>query len=369
MTVVLVDCKNLASYSGGISAFFKPLLARLISHYNDFKFILLAPNEFDTEFLSKYSNWEVELVPYLRTGMSKVDIVIYDFYIFPNRMKKKSANFLISPYYDFLIPNKYRNKSLITVHDMCYWDLKDIYSRKVRWYYSFLLRYNLNRVYGVVTVSKASLISFFNYFGEKKEKIKAEVVYNTFQPRKKREIEVDKFRSDEMVYIIYTGGVEERKNIEMMFKVMSLIRRKVLFKLVFTGDFERNKYLKEMITRFGLSDLVLLTGLISSKELTSYYEKSDVVINLSLCEGFGRSNLEAVQYNKPLVCSDIPVFRELVDGYAIFCDPLNEKSIEDAILASLKIKPNYNDFSFDRFDLSSNSKKMIDLIEGMMSEQ
>lgn len=55
-------------------------------------------------------------------------------------------------------------------------------------------------------------------------------------------------------------------------------------------------------------------------------------VQCSLFEGFGMPVLEAMAHGAPLLCSDIPPFRELAAGVAMFVDPRNIEAIAAAIL-------------------------------------
>lgn len=56
------------------------------------------------------------------------------------------------------------------------------------------------------------------------------------------------------------------------------------------------------------------------------------VVQCSLFEGFGMPVLEAMAHGAPLVCADIPPFRELAAGVARFVDPRNPAAIAEALL-------------------------------------
>ncbi len=60
------------------------------------------------------------------------------------------------------------------------------------------------------------------------------------------------------------------------------------------------------------------------------------VVQCSLFEGFGLPVLEALQAGAPLVCSDIPPFRELAGDVAVFVDPHEPASIAAGLLRVLE---------------------------------
>jgi len=364
---ILIDCKNLALYSSGISGYFKPLLRSMIGYFQQYHLILLAPNVFDTSFIKEYSNWELKIIPQKKLGNTTLDIVAYDMWTYPNAIKKLDACLLISPYYDFIIPSKFKNKSIITVHDLCYWELDKNYSQKVKLYHKMFLNLNLTKTKKIVTVSQTSLNKLKQIFG-KAVYDKSVVVYNTFETEAKNELVEKKANSKKN--LLYTGGFEQRKNVEMLFRVICELKNEMDIELLFTGNFINNEQLKHLITKYQIEDVVNLTGIVPNEQLKEYYKSCDTVVNVSLCEGFGRSNLEAVTYNKPLVCSDIEVFRELVGEYAIYCDSYSMESIKDAIKKSFEINEKIrNEIAVERFNFEENKNKFIEMIQEVLDEQ
>jgi glycosyltransferase involved in cell wall biosynthesis len=64
---------------------------------------------------------------------------------------------------------------------------------------------------------------------------------------------------------------------------------------------------------------VRLIGTIDSRtEINRYYAASDVLVVPSREESFGLVTTEALSQGCQVICSDIPVFREVTDGKAIF---------------------------------------------------
>jgi glycosyltransferase involved in cell wall biosynthesis len=105
-------------------------------------------------------------------------------------------------------------------------------------------------------------------------------------------------------------------------------------KLVLVGD--RNKVFADTgINERDLTDngIVIMQGL-SEKELHALYRKSAIVASVSLYEGFGIPLLEGWHEGCQLLCSDIPVYRELFTPVAQFCDPLDTADIARCIDAA-----------------------------------
>jgi glycosyltransferase involved in cell wall biosynthesis len=72
-------------------------------------------------------------------------------------------------------------------------------------------------------------------------------------------------------------------------------------------------------------------GNLSEAALASWLAHAPIYVSLALYEPFGLAILEAAQAGCPLLLSDIPSFRELWDGAALFVPPRDDTAAADAI--------------------------------------
>lgn len=99
------------------------------------------------------------------------------------------------------------------------------------------------------------------------------------------------------------------------------------YKLVVTSFFdERTKNRLRSV-----SNNILFTGNVSENQLSWLYKNTLLVLFPTLYEGLGMPAMESVEFDKPVVCSDIEIFREIGESVFIFCDPYSVASIEGAI--------------------------------------
>jgi glycosyltransferase involved in cell wall biosynthesis len=88
-------------------------------------------------------------------------------------------------------------------------------------------------------------------------------------------------------------------------------------------------------------------GFIPTTQIAIYYTMADVFITYSYAsEGFGLTPIEAIACGTPVICSDIKVFREVLQDNAIFVPPKNPKLLSEAI-----------------YNLLTNDNDRINLIE------
>ena len=283
-------------------------------------------------------------------------------------MKKQNANLLISPYYDFLIPKNIQFNVIITIHDLCYYELDNLYKIHTKIPSKIFLKNTLNYCSGVFTVSETSkkIIKFYfpNIFKNKK----IIVIYNSFskplQKTKKNQLP-SKYITIPGDKILYTGGFENRKNLSRLFLAFNHITKEHIdLRLIITGNLKNNKKFNKLIHSYGINDNVILTGTLTDEEMCILYQ-SDIIgaVNLSLCEGFGRNSYEAFLFGIPILCSNIEINHEIVGNYPIYCDPNDIQNIIKGFEKLLK-NPNRKKISYieERFTLDYNYHKFSKLI-------
>ncbi len=118
-------------------------------------------------------------------------------------------------------------------------------------------------------------------------------------------------------YFIFIGGQRQRKRPLPIVKLWAEALTQFDFDLVIVGRIEEQLFSDGMKVSRNLDRLRLLAGL-SVYELKKNIELSSGVIFNSLGEGFGYPIAEAMFLKKPVICNDLPVFREIGEGYPLF---------------------------------------------------
>lgn len=76
---------------------------------------------------------------------------------------------------------------------------------------------------------------------------------------------------------------------------------------------------------------VIHRGELSHAEVMALTARAAIVVSPSVYEPFGLAVLEAARLGRALVLSDIPTYRELWDGAALFADPRDPDAFADAV--------------------------------------
>lgn len=140
-------------------------------------------------------------------------------------------------------------------------------------------------------------------------------------------------------YMLTVGAIERRKNIETILHAMALMPAGHR-QLAIVGSVRDQSYLlelKTLIDQLQLQDQVQFIGFIPESVLIQLYQHASLFITASRDEGFNIPPLEAMACGTPVLCSDIPVHRELFEGVVTFF------ATESAQDLSLKMREHIQD--------------------------
>jgi len=222
-------------------------------------------------------------------------------------------------------PMLYSN-NYITLHDLAFYHHPEWNSKAFSTWYNVLIPRLAISCKHLFTVSGTMRDEIIEYY--KIPQARISVTYNGIAGRMMASAMPAKPKEK---IILSVGTFNKRKNHQNLVRAFLESKVKDEYQLVIIGD--RNKVFSES----SLDDQELKKGNIkiyehlTADELIGMYEKAEVVVSLSLYEGFGVPVLEGLYYGCKALCSDIKVYRELYEEYATFCDPLNIKEIAGSL--------------------------------------
>lgn len=139
--------------------------------------------------------------------------------------------------------------------------------------------------------------------------------------------------------ILFVGRFEPRKGLKYLFQ--ALPRIKAVFPdvtLVIVGSGILEKYYRQLVEK-QLQHNVLFVGNVPREELPRYYASCDIFCSPAIgAESFGIILLEAMAAGKPIVASDIPGYRTILEPgqEGVFCQPCNADDLAEKIIALLR---------------------------------
>ncbi len=127
------------------------------------------------------------------------------------------------------------------------------------------------------------------------------------------------FGSDTKV-VLCAGRMDAGKNVEGVIAALARVAAEVPFVALMCGDGPSRPHLERMARELGIADRVVFKGYVDN--LWDLMSRADAFVSLSRFEGCPNVVLEAMACGCPVVVSDIPAHRELLDERsARFAEP------------------------------------------------
>ena len=242
-----------------------------------------------------------------------------------------SHGFLPDAFVSLRKPGRCRAKSVSTVHNYVFPELKLLYNQVVS---STLGRTWLSmwkRMDHVVVLTDDAL----QYYRTLLPQTSLSRIYNgknivpgTNIILPQHRLMADEIRKNYTYCIGSIAALISRKRIDIVIRHLSRVETGGLMIL---GDGPQRNQLEELVSKHNLQDRVKFLGYIPQAH--AYNELFDISAHPSMSEGFSLSLIEAAGYQKKIVCADIPAFREaFTDDEATFFDSDDQLTIDQAIL-------------------------------------
>lgn len=234
---------------------------------------------------------------------------------------------------NFRFPKDISAKKVVTIYDVCFMDCPQYTTEANRLFcYKGTLDSMLfaDKIIAISEYTKQRLLHFFPFVDEKK----VEVVYcgnrDTLMKENDNVKAVEKFGLKAGEFFLSVGTIEPRKNYTTLLNAYKLYkeRTKAYKKLCIAGGYgwmEEN--FKQKIAELGLTEDVVVTGYVTDEELANLYRYCFTFVYPTWYEGFGLPVLEAMNFSKPVITSNVSSIPEITGEAAILTTPGNVEEL------------------------------------------
>ncbi|WP_158598772.1 glycosyltransferase family 1 protein [Haloarcula sp. Atlit-120R] len=250
--------------------------------------------------------------------------VFWERIILPKVAEKKNVDVLFSPNGN-APPFHTRFKNVMMIHDI---NAQLGMSSKVHQIYrKATVPSAAEQSDAIVTVSQFSKSEISEKIGIPKSKIY--VIYNGIDNLYLSDEAGDEFELPDE-YILYTGALNPRKNIQGAINGFETAKREynMPHDLVIIGPSNKSIFKNMSVKQSGH---IHTTGYISPSNLKYAYTNADLFLYPSMYEGFGLPPLEAMACGTPVVASDVSSFPEVLGDAAELVNPHSIEEISNAI--------------------------------------
>lgn len=247
-------------------------------------------------------------------------------------------------------------KSVLTIHDTVSLDFNQLPKFKKLLMEWLWFRLPLRFATKVVCISESTKEHVQRYTS----RTDIQVIHNAIDPAFQEKIYQEEQDGIPTVLLI---GTNPNKNLVRTFEALQGLKCKV----VVIGHL--SKVQKETLSACQIN-YVQKEGL-TDAQIVKEYENCDIVSFISLFEGFGMIVIEANKVGRPVICSDIPVLREVAGDAALFVNPNDvedmrngfERLLSDSALRQLMIHKGFANVR--RFDVSSIRQQWMALYDSI----
>lgn len=136
--------------------------------------------------------------------------------------------------------------------------------------------------------------------------------------------------------VLYVGRMIAHKNLRVFLEALACVRQEQEVSGILCGEGSQRSELEVLRHKLGLDADVHFTGHLPAAAIWALMKEASVFVSLSAFEGCPNTVMEAMACGCPLVLSDIPSHREILDeSCALFVDPSNIQHTTDIILQLL----------------------------------
>ena len=237
---------------------------------------------------------------------------------------------------NFLPPPSSSEHVVVVVHDLAFDVMPDTaLHQDARWRRRF--ERSLTRAAAVIVPSDAARSDLVRFYGTEPGRI--HVIHHgtdaeAFSPASPPEVEEVRHRFRiPGPYVVFLGGLEPRKNLEMLVRAFGMLDDDRCSLVLSGGSVPWAKGYPERIERAisdlpaGVADRIVRTGYVSDADRRALLSGAEVLAYPSLSEGFGFPILEGFAANVPVLTSDRSAMPETAGDAALLVDPEDPASI------------------------------------------
>jgi len=242
------------------------------------------------------------------------------------------------------VPPRVRGAALVvTAHDAATLVFPDAYPLRGRWFHRRGLAATARRADLVITPTRAAADEITARTNISEDRIR--IVPHGVVQRRVSEGLITAARANiglgDEPYVLWVGTLEPRKNLPLLLEAyQAVVRAGLPERLVIVGPPGwRGGPQAVHAAATALGDRVVFAGSLRSDRLVALYRGATLFAFPSLHEGFGLPVLEAMVQEAPVVCSDIPVLREIAGDAARYAPPDDAGVWADTLVELLRDEP------------------------------
>jgi len=281
----------------------------------------------------------------------------------------------------FYSPSHYSPKfapcpTIPTIHDLGYLKFQSQFTKKDLYQLINWTEQSIKKSAHIITVSNFSKTEI-----EKKYHINSEritIAYNGVEESQKINLKdqqktLSKYDLQSKKYYLYLGTLKPNKNIPFLIRSFAEFLKTTdqETKLVVAG--KKGWLFDEIfktVKQESVESNIIFTDFINEDQKTTLYLNAKALIMPSIYEGFGIPVIEAMKLNTPIISSNIPPLKEVIENNGFYFDPGNQEELVHQLINFEKLAPseikkitNKAKIRADFFSWENTAKSVISVFE------
>jgi len=322
----------------GSGQYMTHLLSALAEIDSRNEYVLFGPQPAETSLQA--FPYHVYPVPVFAASNRNISKVMWEQFTAPSAARKEGADIFHVPY--FASPLFPRTPTVVTIHDAIPLRLPAYRpDNRVKAYINLVSRASRHATL-IITVSQHARQDIIDAIKVPSERVRViyEAAGKEYQPVTDTEhlTAMHKRYGLRERYILYLGGLDQRKNVPQLVHAFSHVHRLVGdpdLQLLIAGNPDKQKGPlfpdpRPVAADLGMSGQIIYR-FIEEEDKPALYSGASLFVFPSLYEGFGLTPLEAMSCGAPVVCSNRTSLPEVVGDAAIMVDPDDTQALVEAM--------------------------------------
>lgn len=324
---IVIDLSYIYSLDTGGKTLFSFILLKGISKIDLRNEYIIVCNDKSADLIRRDfpAFKRVEIKDYHRFKKKKVAHLFMEIFyrslLIPHVIKKLNPDLVFFPHECVCLLNRYKKiKTVMLPHDIQPVSNPERWSFLMNYYYKIYYTQDFKYMDKIISISDSDKKQMETFFPRYKDKYKK--IYNPIDTDAYVKFAYNSVKEKTIVAVNYAGS---HKNGITLVKAFHSIIERTECNLILIG--KTNDNIIGYIKLHGLESRIKVTSYIDDDEKNKYLASCSLYVNPTLYEGFGMTAVEAIMLGAPCLLSDIPVNREVSQGYAAYYYPAEDSDI------------------------------------------
>ena len=269
------------------------------------------------------------------------------------------------------IRSKFSAPVVTTIHDLYPYEFPENFGFPQVWFNRLFLRQAIRNSDGLPCVSQVTADKLKFYFPNLRSKQQVDVIYN-YVDFAGIEVQAPSQIAEDSRFFLCVAQHRQNKNLDLLIEsyhqLLKAGKTEPDCRLIIVGSSgPETEKIQALIGELGLESKVHLLSALDDRELCWLYQHSQVFAIPSAAEGFCLPLAEALHFSHRVVCSDIPIFREIATAQCTYFSLGGDavENLSQALIQAIERTVSVKQIDVQRFNKSQIAQQYLNLYQSV----